>query len=104
MAAPVLREQVAAKLNQIENLHIDVAAVRNHFFGETVRVAGLITGRDILEQLERPGEYDRIILPPRCVNTDGLLLDDLSPADLQQALGVPVRVSNNDFKEIINFE
>jgi len=104
MAAPVLREQVAAKLNQIENLHIDVAAVRNHFFGETVRVAGLITGRDILEQLERPGEYDRIILPPRCVNTDGLLLDDLSPADLQQAFGVPVRVSNNDFKEIINFE
>ncbi|MCX7995313.1 MAG: DUF512 domain-containing protein [candidate division WOR-3 bacterium] len=60
-----------------KKLKIDVLPVRNRFFGKTVTVSGLLVGRDIhdaLNPLEK--KYDRIILPPNCVNDKGEFLDD----------------------------
>ena len=89
-------------LNNIQNLKVDVFSVVNNFFGETVTVAGLIIGRDIVEQLKSHLEYDLIYLPPRCINDDGLLLDDMTPEDIQKELGVPVEVFNEDYVEMLN--
>lgn len=47
--APHLRRLV--KRFAPENLTVRVVAVPNHFFGETVTVAGLLTGGDVLEAL-----------------------------------------------------
>jgi putative radical SAM enzyme (TIGR03279 family) len=69
-----------------------VVPVRNEFFGGAISVAGLLTGRDIRRQLgegDDPG--DAVLLPAVAVReTDGVLLDDLTPGDLARDLGVPV--------------
>ena len=71
-----------------------VVGVRNEFFGGTVAVAGLLTGQDIQRQLAaRPALGDEVLIPAVTVRDgEGVFLDDLTPADLERDLGVPVTV------------
>jgi putative radical SAM enzyme (TIGR03279 family) len=71
-----------------------VAAVPNDFFGHTIGVAGLLTGRDIERHLRGLDDVgDEVLVPAVAVREgDGVFLDDLTPADLARDLGVPVRV------------
>jgi putative radical SAM enzyme (TIGR03279 family) len=71
-----------------------VAAVPNDFFGPTIGVAGLLTGGDIQRYLAGLGDLgDEVLVPAAAVReTDGVFLDDLTPADLARDLGVPLRV------------
>jgi putative radical SAM enzyme (TIGR03279 family) len=76
----------------VEGLAATVVTVANGFFGGNIGVAGLLTGRDILRQLScrRPG--DLVLLPGVALRDEArVFLDDLTPADLQARLGVPVR-------------
>jgi NifB/MoaA-like Fe-S oxidoreductase len=54
-------------------------------------VSGLLTGSDILESFQDISPRGTVILPPNCLNDEGLFLDDLSPADLERELGVEVK-------------
>jgi len=101
LAAPVLEKFVLPRLNAISNLHVEVFPVVNEFYGETVTVAGLLTGGDIARQIGYPSGFDTIWLPPRCLNESGVLLDDMTPDEIQTELKTPVRIFQNDFTEII---
>lgn len=83
-----------ARLNETAHLTLDLAVVPNRFFGETVTVAGLLTGQDILASLRSLPRPDWYLLPAVALNPDGLLLDDLRPADLEQELGTLVAVAS----------
>ena len=69
-----------------------VVAVPNQFFGGSVGVAGLLTGQDIQRHLAAQGDLGDAVLVPAVAlrDGDGVFLDDLTPADLARALGVPV--------------
>jgi putative radical SAM enzyme (TIGR03279 family) len=71
-----------------------VAAVPNDFFGRTIGVAGLLTGRDIQRHLGDLSDLgEEVLIPSVAVRDgDGFFLDDLSPADLARDLGIAVRV------------
>lgn len=88
LAAPVLQDFVD-KLNQIINLEVEVATIKNEFFGETVTVAGLITGQDIRNQLSGRDLGNVVILPATMLR-DGAFLDDISTIELSNALKKPV--------------
>ena len=90
MFAPRLRRLLAALA--VTGLNAEVAAIANDWFGRGIQVAGLLTARDILAQLAGdPG--DEVLVPAVAVRDgDGVFLDDLAPADVEAALGVPVRV------------
>jgi putative radical SAM enzyme (TIGR03279 family) len=91
LAAPLIEEGLAAKLRRCEGLKARVVPVGNRYLGESVGVAGLLTGEDILRALssEDPGEV--VCLPPDSVNCDGVTLDDMSLDDLAAELGCEVR-------------
>lgn len=81
------------RLNGLPGLTIEIVPVQNDFLGHGITVSGLLAGEDILKTLKsRSTLGDRIILPPNCVNHEGILLDDVAPADLSAALGKPVEV------------
>jgi putative radical SAM enzyme (TIGR03279 family) len=101
LAEPLLRENILPVLNDIDNLEVDVCAVTNQFFGEMVTVSGLLTGQDIIDQFPKSGGYDRVYLPPRAINENGLLLDDLTPQDIESAIKTKVSIGNDDLKEMI---
>jgi NifB/MoaA-like Fe-S oxidoreductase len=72
-----------------------VAAVPNRFFGGSVSVTGLLTGQDIARHLATLGPLgEAVVVPAVCLrDRDGVFLDDMTPSQLAEALGVPVRVA-----------
>ena len=81
----------------VEDLTIQVVPVVNHFFGETITVAGLLTGHDMAEQLAGLDLGDEVLIPANTLRADGdLFLCGMTPQELSHKLGVPVRVCPND--------
>jgi NifB/MoaA-like Fe-S oxidoreductase len=69
-----------------------VVSVPNELFGGSVAVAGLLSGQDIQRHLATLGDLGEAVLVPAVALRDGegVFLDDLTPADLERALGVPI--------------
>ena len=71
--------------------------IRNDFFGHTIDVAGLLTAQDIIAQLKERQLGDHILLPANVLRHGGdVFLDDLTVDDVEQALGRPVTVVEQD--------
>ncbi len=92
LAAPLLEEGLAVKMRRCGAVECGVVAAPNRTFGESVGVAGLLSGADILAALSRSGLGDVICLPPDCVNSDGVTLDDMTINDLADELDCEVRL------------
>jgi putative radical SAM enzyme (TIGR03279 family) len=58
------------------NIKVDIKAVKNDLFGNTVTVSGLLGARDMKRRIARlTTTYDRIFLPPDCINENHEFLD-----------------------------
>ncbi len=68
-----------------------VMAIRNRLFGVQVTVAGLLSGRDIIEGL-KDAPCGEVIIPSVVLNDDGLFLDGLTPKDVAVTLHRKLRV------------
>ena len=87
---------------RVDGLEITVHRIVNNFFGESVTVAGLLTGCDVLEQLRDKPLGDEIIFPTVMLKADEeIFLDDMTPDELSQSLGVPMRACRADGAELI---
>ena len=84
--AAFLRER-SARLAEATGAEVEVVEVTNDYFGETVTVAGLLGGRDILRALDHGRPGDLILLPAEALNADERFIDDLSHAELVERLG-----------------
>ena len=74
---------------------VEVIAVHNHFFGESITVTGLIVGRDLLEAL-KGHTFDRLLISETMLreNTDSFL-DDMTLEEIRAAVGKPITVVGN---------
>ena len=78
-------------MQRIPTLHITVHRIRNDFFGKNITVAGLVTGRDLLAQLEGADLGEQLCIPSVMLRAEGdRFLDDVTLAGLSEKLGVPV--------------
>jgi putative radical SAM enzyme (TIGR03279 family) len=96
--APVL-EHAAAELNAATGLDVRVQAITNTVLGEGITVAGLMTGDDVIAQLQTvrdAGELGDLIVLPRIMfdHPDGISLDDRSPREIAVALDRPVALAD----------
>lgn len=95
-AAPILRELVENACATIENIRARVVAIKNDFFGEQITVAGLVTGGDLRRQLQGIS-CERVLIPDCMLRHEGdRFLDDVTPEELAEALGVRVEVISTD--------
>ena len=68
-----------------------VIAIQNDFFGHDVSVAGLITGQDLAAQLAGQDLGARVLISANMLRDGGdVFLDDMTPEQLAEKLGVPV--------------
>lgn len=85
---------------QLDADSIQVAAIQNQFFGQTITVAGLITGRDLIDQLKQQvssQSYDLLLIPATMLRREGdIFLDDVSLAQVQTELNLPVKALPTD--------
>lgn len=94
----------AEELNKIKNVNISVIPIENGFFGKDVNVAGLITAKDLIEQLKDKC-YKDVIIPSvvlRPYTTE--FLDGLTISDIEKELNIKIHVQQDIYstKEIIN--
>ena len=102
LAAPfikMLAEKIMAVYDEID---IDVAAIRNDFFGEKITVSGLITGQDLKKQLKERNLGERLILPCNMLRAgENVFLDDYTVEELEQELGIPVAVADSSGRDLV---
>ncbi|PWB68647.1 hypothetical protein C3F09_11275 [candidate division GN15 bacterium] len=97
-AYPFLSREVIPYVRETLGLRATLAPVPNEFWGHSVTVSGLLTGKDLLAfATERVADHDAIVLPPNCLNGDDLFLDNLSLDEFRAALGKPVYVGQYNF-------
>ncbi len=99
LAYRFMKGHVLRKLKQIRNLQVNLIPVKNDFFGKSITVSGLLTGGDILKTLRKSEHRNLVMLPPNCLNADGLFLDDLKPLDLEKELGARIVAGSYDIVE-----
>ena len=82
---------------RLPDLKITVHKIINHFFGESITVAGLLTGKDLSDQLSGKITGDVLLLPSVTLRAEGdLFLCGMTPSELSETLGVPITFVQND--------
>lgn len=86
---PLLKKFVD-RLAEKENIRVDVLQVENHFFGPTVTVAGLLTGRDIIKTLHDNADSYKVLLVPDVAlkEDEDIFLDNVSLTDVEEVTGL----------------
>ncbi len=96
-AYPLLKSTVDKAKDKWHNLKCEVYPIKNNFFGEKITVAGLVTGKDIIEQLKGKDLGDALLVPACMLRFErDLFLDDVSVEQLAEELGVEVTVTETD--------
>ena len=96
-AAPFVQKVVDSCREKCGNIRGNVIPIVNRFFGETITVSGLITGRDLIEQLRGAELGERLLLPSNMLRTgERVFLDDVTVEQVEQTLGVPVTAVEAD--------
>ena len=95
-------DKIEPILNNIDNLEVSFFKIKNNFFGESVTVAGLLTGKDIIEQLSDKDLGESVWASYRILNDEQTLtLDDMKLSDISNALGTNFNVSKDSILDII---
>ena len=107
LAWPYL-QKLADKLEQkFPETSIYLYPIRNDFFGEMITVSGLITGQDLIHQLQDKPLGDRLLLPCNMFRSgEEVFLDDVTLSQVKDALQVDVDIvksSGQDFIEGVLF-
>lgn len=90
-AKPFMEKMAHIVMNKVSNMDVNIHAIENDFFGETITVSGLVTGRDLVKQLGGIDLGKLALIPESMLKADEkIFLDDMSIDDVSQALGVPV--------------
>lgn len=100
LGGTVLEKYILPKLNQLPYLDFNIHTITNQFYGSSITVSGLLVGQDIYNQLSDKSLGDRVILPPRCLNDDGIFLDDWTLPQLEEKLGKKMFIFPGSFKRL----
>jgi len=84
-------------------IHVHVFCVENHFFGELITVTGLLTGKDIIDQLKGRDLGDELLLPCNVLKADEpLFLDDVTLSEMRQTLQVPINIIQSEGADLVD--
>ena len=94
---------VSALAEKIEaicpNLSIKVYKIINNYFGESITVSGLLTGKDIYEQLIGRELGDELLVPSNALRFgEDVFLCDMTLGELSEKLGVKISKSGDGFE------
>jgi len=96
-AYSLLTELTKKAEEKFQGLKVNVVKIENKFFGETVTVAGLLTGQDLKEQLKSKNLGEELLIPRVSLRNEGdKFLDDITLDELSEYLNVKVSPVEND--------
>jgi putative radical SAM enzyme (TIGR03279 family) len=98
--------KMASRLEEkFPNMSVNVYKIINNFFGPMITVSGLLTGKDLSEQLKDKALGDKLLLPCNVLRSgEDVFLDDITLSDLENTLQVKIDIvksSGRDFIESV---
>ncbi len=92
----------------LPQLKINVLCIRNDFFGETITVSGLITAKDLMEQVQSKREEGmelgrELLIPSNMLRTgEKVFLDDFSVQEVEETLGMKLVIVEPSGQDVLN--
>jgi putative radical SAM enzyme (TIGR03279 family) len=97
LAAPLLAREGEQICKKYPGLDLRIYPIVNHFFGERITVAGLLTGQDLMEQLQGKDLGEELLITEHMMKSgEEVFLDDVTVEELQRTLQVPVTIVKSD--------
>ncbi len=85
------------------DIKISVKKIVNDFFGHNITVTGLLTGQDIVNQLKEETIGDCLIISDTMLRSgEDVFLDDMTIADVENALQTKINVVKSDGKSFVD--
>ena len=78
-------------------MKINVYKIINNYYGESITVAGLLTGRDIAEQLSGEELGDEVLIPSSTLRQgEDVFLCGMTAEELSERLDTPISAVDSD--------
>jgi putative radical SAM enzyme (TIGR03279 family) len=109
LAYPELLEASNKVKKKNPNIKLDVYEIVNNYFGNTITIAGLLTGIDIINQIKGIINSKYLLLPNNMFrkvyeladSTEQIMLDNMKIKDIESALNVKVIVVDYTGEDLI---
>lgn len=102
LAYPTICRLTSEITDKYPGITVHVNCIINHFFGEMITVTGLLTGKDIIDQLRGKDLGDELLLPCNLLKADEpVFLDDVTLMEMEQALQVPVNIIQSQGADLV---
>ena len=103
LAYPFILALCERLMRRVPRLPIRVYPISNDFFGKRITVSGLLTGKDIVEQLQGKELGKTLFLPGNILRSgEDILLDDMHLSDIESALQVKTDIVKSSGWEFVH--
>ena len=101
-AAYPLLHKLSALFKEKHNVEIPVHKIENDFFGHTITVSGLVTGKDLTSQLKGKYEIDELLISSSMLRSEGdMFLDSMTVEEAESILDCRIVPVNADGYELL---
>ena len=102
LAAPFIARYIKEIQKKYPNVQIPVTTIENRFFGEKITVSGLITGKDLKEQLSGLDLGEKLLIPCSMLKGDEeIFLDDMTLEELSEALNTEIVIVDTGGRDLV---
>ena len=92
-------EQIQRKFPGVQ---AELYPIKNEFFGGKITVSGLLTGRDLKNQLTGRELGERLLLPCNMFRSgEEVFLDDITRQELSETLQVPIDIVQSSGADLV---
>ena len=103
LAFPYIKAIYQKLKGKFPNIVGHLYSIKNEFFGETITVSGLITGRDLRNQLMEQSLGKQLLLPSNMFRSgEDVFLDDVTKQELERTLQVSIRIVKSSGQDLID--
>ena len=100
---PFIKSLADRIMSITDKVKISVYQIKNFFFGESITVSGLLTGKDIYGQLSGKELGDRLLIPSSALRAgEDIFLCGMTLGELSERLNTEIRVTENDGFDFID--
>ena len=84
-------QPIVERLNQVQGLQLNLAALNSDYWGQTLTVTGLLTGTDLVNRLQERDLGDALFVPTLMLkHGTEQFLDDMTVSQVSDQLNIPI--------------
>ena len=96
-AYPLLKKLSESLSEKYKGANVNVYEIKNDFFGHSITVAGLITGKDLINQLKGKELGEKLLIPEVMLRSEkDMFLDNVTVEEAEKELNIKIETVSND--------